>query len=145
MFDEERLATSRALWNESLERLIRPLPEFQDVIKDLKSFFWPEVELAAFKKDGNSEHLREIARDEGARFVLSRALLLINNKLKSNKLNDVRVGLLSFADLWEYQPENTPLHQEMRRISTETIEHLSKDPDKEIRKKAGAVFEMMKH
>ena len=143
MFDEERVSEAKAHWEESLGRLISSLPPFAQVMKDLKSFFWPEDELAAFQKDGNGERLRNIARDDGAKLILERALHLIDYKMKSKKISDVRAGLDSFADLWENNPSNITLHQEMRAISQETVENLANDKDREIQKKAGAVKGML--
>jgi predicted nucleotidyltransferase component of viral defense system len=96
IFDAGRLEEAEKHWKESLDRLVKDLPEFDTILSELRDILWDESELANFNQSCLSKHLRNITRRGNNSQLLRRGIKLLALKLSSRSVDDV-TGALSCA------------------------------------------------
>jgi len=134
MFDDSRLKEAKNYWAGSLGRLVLELPDFEEVVADLKEIFFVVHELSLFSTGIELEHLDNIYRssDPNHNFpILTCAQKPVKKKLKSKKKSEVlrAIEILQQIAKKGYAGHFTEAFQ--------VLSQLQGDRDKEIR---GASF-----
>ncbi|MFH1750087.1 MAG: nucleotidyl transferase AbiEii/AbiGii toxin family protein [Candidatus Micrarchaeota archaeon] len=93
MFEEKRLDAARGEWENGLERLVKELPKFEDVVGDLAEIFRAEKELAQFKAKPDFENIRNLWRDNAANLLLTRAIDIAVDELVSKRAAEIEAAL----------------------------------------------------
>ena len=149
MFDENQLKAAKEEWENSLNRLVKNLPEFDKVISDLKAIFHPEIELAEFNKTSDFNPIRNMLRGSDAE-VMSivktlgmRVIDLLILKLGSKKISEV-IHALDVLDTIYSQKQ--VLMSDVCRLGNIKIklEELSNDKDDEVKQKAKILLAKLK-
>ncbi|MFA5246530.1 MAG: nucleotidyl transferase AbiEii/AbiGii toxin family protein [Candidatus Micrarchaeia archaeon] len=95
MFEDKRVETVKDHWEHGLAHLVKPLPEFDEVIASLSEVFWAEKELAHFTAKPDFENIRNLWRDPANTLLVFRAIDITIDKLDSKRAAEV-VDALDF-------------------------------------------------
>ncbi len=139
IFAEEQLQSAKENWETALKRMVSNLPEFEQVIGELKERFFEENELSLFTKDlladNNLDRLDDIYRGNKTEPLILRAVLLLLDKTRSKRKVEIRTALsrlIEFCENKEYFPV-------LEKRFVMEIEKLKQDKDHEIRNDAGSL------
>jgi len=140
MFNPQLLEETKEYWKNSLERLVKELPNFNEVIKELQETFFYENELAQFVNDQNLDHLDDINRGNDTELLIGRAIELTLENLNSKKKKTVldALGQLSIIYTYKKYAPHIP-----RKWLIELARIQNQDKDDDIKNSAKAVLELI--
>lgn len=140
IFSTESVTEAGNHWKDTLGYLVKELPDFDRVIEELEKELFEEAELARFSEDFNTEHIRNIARRDGAGVLITRAIRLVGQKLDSKKVSDIETAFDTISGMSSMLSNNSGWKLAMADIWKPKLEILAEDKDPSISARAKLIL-----
>lgn len=141
IFSKEKIEGAEKYWEQGLGYLVKELPDFKTVIKELKNEFFGEAELAEFASDWNFEHLLDIARQDNTNHLMGRAVEIAFERCKSKKRKETLEGLRTLISM--IMNKNYLGYVKNTRELYQGIKILSDDKDEEVKEQANSLLNLL--